>query len=319
MKYRVVFFGTPDFSVPSLDIIFQHVDFEVIAVVSMPDRPAGRGQKLKTPPVAEYAKQKGLKLFQSENVNKDQFLNQFLKTNEIDFYVVIAFAQFLGNDILNIPKHGAFNIHTSLLPKYRGAAPIQYALLNGDHTTGVSIQKMVKKMDAGDLVYSHDVVISPEDNSGTLFKKLEQESAIGLKTFLDLFMDKKGTLTFKSQEEDNVSFAPTIQKEDGLINPFTEDSIKIQNKLRAYTPWPGLFIYLNDMRLKVHTIEAFPKVLNPGDVDTQLGSLLIGTTKGTIRLSGVQPEGKKAQKDTDFLNGIKSKKIVLQLNKDKYE
>ncbi len=317
--YKVVFFGTPDFSVPSLEVLKDHKEIEVAAVVSMPDRPAGRGKKLKTPPVAQYAKDHGLTLFQTENINKDEALLSFLESQQIDFFVVIAFAQFLGERILALPKFGAFNIHTSLLPKYRGAAPIQYALLNGDEMTGVSIQRMVKEMDAGDICYDHQVSINPQETSASLFKKLEGEAAIGLKNFIQDFVEKEGMVEFRKQDPNQISCAPTIQKGDGLINPLKENAIAIINKMRAFTPWPGCFIYLNDFRLKVHEIELFPKELDAGQIDVSMGALLLGTANGTIRLSSVQPEGKKAQKDTDFLNGIKSKKLDLLLNKDHYE
>lgn len=318
MSYNVVFFGTPEFSVPCLSSLYNHKDISVKAVVSMPDRPAGRGQKLKTPPVAEFAKSHDIKLFQSENINKDDHFHSFLKEESIDFMVVIAFAQFLGKKILDSSKFGAFNIHTSLLPKYRGAAPIQYALLNGDKVTGVSIQKMVKQMDAGDICYEHQVDIDPNDTSASLFKKLEEEAAIGLNNFIDDFVRKKGDLNFKKQNPDDVSFAPTIQKKDGLINPFQEKSQETINKLRAYTPWPGCFIFINDLRLKVIELESFPKDLSPGEIDTSMGALVVGTLDGTLRLKKVQPEGKKPQADTDFLNGIKSKGIVLDIKKEKY-
>lgn len=319
MKYNVVFFGTPEFSVSSLSVLNECDFIDVKAVVSMPDRPAGRGKKLQTPPVAAYAKEKELNLFQTQNINKDENLLNFLKSNEIDFFIVIAFAQFLGSKILEVPKHGAFNIHTSLLPKYRGAAPIQYALLNGDSETGVSIQKMVKEMDAGDICYEHKVQIDKEDTSQSLFLKLEKEAAIGLENFIKEFKEKNGDISFRKQNPDLVSFAPTIKKEDGLINPKVETSVTIINKLRAYTPWPGCFVYLNDFRLKVHEIEIFPKSLNPGDVDTGMGALLLGTKEGTIRLTTVQPDGKKAQRDADFLNGVKSKGLTLKLSEEHYD
>jgi methionyl-tRNA formyltransferase len=317
--YKVVFFGTPEFSVPSLEILNNINEIQVVAVVSMPDRPSGRGKKLKTPPVAQFAKDNQIKLFQTSNINKDEELLNFLNKEHIDFYVVIAFAQFLGKKILNIPKFGAFNIHTSLLPKYRGAAPIQYALLNGDHTTGVSIQRMVKEMDAGDICYDHTVAIEENDTSLTLFKKLEVEAAKGLGSFIQEFVEKNGNVSFKEQNPSEVSFAPTIQKKDGLINPFKENASKIINKMRAFTPWPGCYIFLNDFRLKVLEIEKFPKELRAGEIDSSMGAILLGTSEGTIRLTSVQPEGKKAQKDIDFLNGLKSKNVELCLNEDSYE
>ena len=149
-KLNVVFFGTPDFSVPTLELLHHHPDINLLAIVTMPDRPAGRGQELKSPPVAEYAKQNKIQLYQVENINKEETILSQLEQKNVDFILVLAFAQFLGSRVLKMPKLGCFNIHTSILPKYRGAAPIQYALLNGDTSTGVSIQKMVKEMDAGD-------------------------------------------------------------------------------------------------------------------------------------------------------------------------
>ena len=318
MSYKVVFFGTPDFSVPSLKCLLEHNEINVCAVVSMPDRPAGRGKKLKTPPVAEAAKENGLKLFQTENVNKDEEFLEFLKNEDVDFMVVIAFAQFLGKKVLESSKFGAFNIHTSLLPKYRGAAPIQYAILNGDKETGVSIQKMVKKMDAGDICYEHKVTIEPNDTSETLFNKLQTEAASGLKSFIDHFISNSGEIEFRPQDPEHVSFAPTIKKVDGLINPYKESANQIINKLRAYTPWPGCHLYLNDFRIKVLELEPFPKKLNPGEIDTSMGSLVLGTVEGALHLKTVQPDGKKAQADSNFLNGIKSKGITLEINKEHY-
>ena len=158
-KQRVVFCGTPDFSVPTLELLHNHPLIEVAYVVTMPDRPKGRGQQLHSPPVAEFAKQNKIPLFQTANINKENdFLNQ-LKREKIDFLMVLAFAQFLSDRVLNIPKLGCFNIHTSLLPKYRGAAPIQYALLNGDCVTGVSIQKITSKLDAGDVALAFPVIL----------------------------------------------------------------------------------------------------------------------------------------------------------------
>ena len=145
--FKVAFLGTPDFSVPTLDLLANHPHIDLRFVISMPDRPAGRGMELKSPEVIEYAKSKKISFFQTENINKESDFLKKLKSEELDFIVVLAFAQFLGSEMLSIAKLGCFNIHTSILPKYRGAAPIQYALLNGDKETGVSIQKMVKKME----------------------------------------------------------------------------------------------------------------------------------------------------------------------------
>lgn len=318
--YKVVFFGTPDFSVPCLKVLNDHNDYEVCGVITMPDRPAGRGKKLQSPPVATFAKENNLTLIQTENINKDEEALAKLMELDADFFLVIAFAQFLGKKVLELPKHGAFNIHTSLLPKYRGAAPIQYALLNGDKSTGVSIQRMVSKMDAGDLCYGHSVEISPDDTSGSLFKKLEAEAAIGLKNFLTTFSKTNGELSFSAQNNEEVSFAPTIKKQDGLINPFNENFDSLNNKRRAYSPWPGLYLFLSGMRIKVHEIEPYPQNLKTGEVDTSQGTLVIGLSdESAVRFKKVQAEGKKPQTDGEFLNGIRNKLTKLELDQEHYE
>jgi methionyl-tRNA formyltransferase len=302
-KLKVVFFGTPEFSVPSLDVLYNSENIDLIKVVTMPDRPAGRGKKLQSPPVALYAKENNIPLHQTSNINNDlDLLNEIANA---DFFLVIAFAQFLNDKVLNIPKLGCFNIHTSLLPKYRGAAPIQYALLNGDSVTGVTIQKMVKKMDAGDIAYSKEVDISDDDTSDTLFKKLEKEAAISLGEFIPLLRDNK--ITYKKQDESLVSFAPTIKKLDGKIDFHNESAVAITNKFKAYYPWPGVFFYLNNVRIKVHEITNSKIKLNPGEVHTDMGEINIGCKEGSLHFKRVQVDGKKPCTDTDLLRGLKNK------------
>jgi methionyl-tRNA formyltransferase len=179
-KFRVAFCGTPDFSVPTLDLLTHHPHIELLKVISMPDRPAGRGMELKSPEVISFSKDNKIPFFQTENINKEPAMLHELKSLNLDFVVVLAFAQFLGSEMLTLGKMGCFNIHTSILPKYRGAAPIQYALMNGDTETGVSIQKMVKKMDAGDLVHFHTVKISHTETGGQLYTRLKFQAALAM-------------------------------------------------------------------------------------------------------------------------------------------
>lgn len=310
-KLKVVFFGTPEFSVPCLDVLFQSEFIEIVSVVTMPDRPAGRGKKLQKPPVASYALEKDLPLLQTSNINHE---NEFLDTlKDCDFFLVIAFAQFLSSKVLEIPKLGCFNIHTSLLPKYRGAAPIQYALLNGDTETGVSIQKMVKKMDAGDIAFSRDVSISREDNSSTLFKKLEKEAAIALKEFLPILINNE--IAYQKQDESKATFAPTIKKTDGKIDFSSETAKEIINKFRAYYPWPGVFFHLNGLRVKIHKLALTKHNLKPGELDIQLG-LNIGCKEGALHLMEVQLDGKKSCADTELLRGLKNKFEQFEVTND---
>jgi methionyl-tRNA formyltransferase len=307
-KFRIAFCGTPEFSVPTLDLLANHPHIEICKVISMPDRPAGRGMELKSPEVIEYAKAKRLSYFQTENVNKESALIDELKKLELDFIVVLAFAQFLGSEMLKLAKLGCFNIHTSVLPKYRGAAPIQYALLNGDTETGVSIQKMVKKMDAGDLVHFHTVPIAPTENGGQLYTRLKFQSALSMNDLVTKLLDNK--VTYTVQDESKVSFAPTLKKEDGALSFKDQTVSQILNRIRALDPWPGTYCFLNGKRLKVLEAQKYHGKLSPGKAQNDLGSLVVGCLDGSLRLTQVQLEGKKACSDRELLNGIKTEIIL---------
>ena len=309
-KFKVAFCGTPDFAVPALDMLANHPHIELVHVISMPDRPAGRGMELKSPEVIEYAKTKKIKFFQTENINKEtDFLKQ-LKSENLDFIVVLAFAQFLGSEMLNIATLGCFNIHTSILPKYRGAAPIQYALLHGDTETGVSIQKMVKKMDAGDLVHFQTLSIAPTENGAQLYTRLKYQAALALNDLVKKIIDNK--ITYTAQDESKVSFAPTLKKEDGLLKFSTKSASEILNLIRALDPWPGTYCFLNGKRLKVLLAEPYHSKVAPGVAKNDMGSLVIGCLDGALRLSEIQLEGKKACSDRELLNGIKTEIIISE-------
>lgn len=311
-KMNIVFCGTPDFAVPTLELLHQHPYVNIVAIITMPDRPAGRGQGLKSPPIAEYAKLHKLPLYQVENINREEIILDELSSKKIDFFLVLAFSQFLGSRILNLPKFGCFNIHTSILPKYRGAAPIQYALLNGDSTTGVSIQKMVKEMDAGDLVHFHEIAIAEYETCSLLYTRLKFQAALSTNTLLDDILKNKLTLT--KQDINMVTFAPTLKKEDGFLNFKESTIIKIQNQIKAFDPWPGTYCFLNAQRLKIFEIEKLQRKLMPGETSIEHGHLAIGVLDGVIRLSSVQVEGKKICSDTELLNGLKNKDGLIILN-----
>ncbi len=303
-KFKIAFCGTPDFSVPTLDLLANHPHIDLRFVISMPDRPAGRGMELKSPEVIEYAKSKKIPFFQTENINREpEFLTK-LKNEDLDFIVVLAFAQFLGSEMLNMAKLGCFNIHTSVLPKYRGAAPIQYALLHGDHETGVSIQKMVKKMDAGDLVHFHTVQIAPTENGGQLYTRLKYQAALAMNDFLTKIIAHK--ITYTPQDESQVSFAPTLKKEDGLLKFKSKTVNEILNLIRALDPWPGTYCFLNGKRLKVLLAEPYHHKISPGMAKNDMGSLIVGCLDGSLRLCDIQLEGKKPCSDKELLNGLKS-------------
>ena len=312
-KIKTIFCATPAFALPCLELLEHHPLIHLQAIISMPDRPAGRGKQLTSPAVINYAKeQEGNKLFylQTENINHDQEIERFLHHDPPDLILVLAFAQFLGSALLQLPRLGCFNIHTSLLPKYRGAAPIQHALLNGDHMTGVSIQKMVSKMDAGDLVISSPVSIYPYDNASSLSCRLKFQAARSLDEFL--FQLATQQLVYTTQDPTQVSFAPELKKEDGKVNFLTSIPQKIINQVRALNPWPGTFCFLNDRRLKILEVEVVPFSLRPGELNIDKKQLLVGCLQGTIRLRLVQLEGRGICQDEELLRGLNTSTLVLR-------
>jgi methionyl-tRNA formyltransferase len=276
----------------------------------MPDRPAGRGQSLHSPEVISYAKANKINFFQTENLNKEEEFLSKIKNEEIDLIIVLAFAQFLSEPILKLPRIGCFNIHTSLLPKYRGAAPIQYAILNGDNETGVSIQKMVKKMDAGELVKESKIKISSDETGGQLYTRLKYQAALCLNDFIiDILND---SVSYRAQDENNVSFAPTLKRDDGHIQFEAQNFEDIRNRVRALYPWPGTFCYLNKKRLKIYNIEKSEDNLNPGDAKIIDNKLIVGSKSCALRITDLQLEGKKRCSDSELINGLRDKEINLE-------
>lgn len=300
-KLRTIFFGTPDFAVATLEMLAHHPLIEVVAVVSMPDRPAGRGQDLKSPEVVRFAQALKIPVVQTENINREDATLAAWEAAKIDLMVVLAFAQFLGSRVLAIPARGCFNIHTSLLPKYRGAAPIQYALWNGDTSTGVSIQKMVKKMDAGDVVHGHPVSIAAHETGGQLTTRLKFQAALACNDFIEKLAN--GSLEARPQDEAHVTFAPTLKKEDGFLDFAQQSVAQIHNRVRAMDPWPGTYCFLDGKRLKVLAIEKALAGVRCGTLQNHQNTLVAGCTDGAVRLSLVQLEGKKASTDIELLNG----------------
>lgn len=298
--------GTPDFSVPTLELLYSHPLIELINVISMPDRPAGRGKNLQSPPVITFAKEKKIAFHQSENINKDdEFFNRL---KDIDLIIVLAFAQFLSKKWLDLPAKGCFNIHTSLLPKYRGAAPIQHAILNGDTSTGVCIQKMVKKMDAGDIAIQKIAPISKQETGGSLYTRLKFLSVEALNDFL--YQLENDSLSYIQQNENQVSFAPSLKKEDGFLefkNLKTEEAL---NKIRALQPWPGTYFFLDKKRVKLFSAVPSGHKLSPGDSKVIENNFIIGCVDGSLEIRELQLEGKKRCMARELLNGLKDSFVI---------
>lgn len=308
-RLKTVFMGTPDFSVPSLELLYNHPAIELCCVISQKDKPIGRSHsEFTSPEVIQFAKKNKILFFQTDNLNKDEAILDYLLRENIDLIIVLAFSQFLSQKILDIPTIGAFNIHTSLLPKYRGSAPIQYALLNGDSSTGVSIQKMVKKMDAGDICESSIIEISEDETAPQLYTRLKFKAALTLNSFVEKTLHNN--LKFTKQDESLISFAPILKKEDGYLDFKHMDSKTIKNKIRALNPWPGTYINLNNKRLKVFRVQKHHLSLKPGEINIKHNELLIGCFDQTLRLLEVQLEGKTKVQDTFFLNGNKQDLIL---------
>jgi len=316
-KINCVFLGTPGIASDTLEALASDDRINLSLVISMPDRPAGRGKKLKSPDIILKAKELGLPTLQTENINKSEEFFEFAKDNEIDLMVVFAFAQFLNEKILSLPRLGCFNIHTSLLPKYRGAAPMQHALFNGDKETGLCIQKMVKKMDAGNIVKEEKIIIQDEDDLGSLHDKLKLLAPSVTRSFIDDI--SKDNISERVQDESKVSFAPSISKEETLIDFEKQTNIEIQNKIRGLSPIPGAYCYLNNKRLKVFESELSNEDLKPSEVSLKFNTLVVGTKSGSLRFKLVQQEGKPKRTDYELINGFKSNNSKIQIHSTRTE
>lgn len=299
---RVVFCGTPDIAAPALQALHQHPDVEVICVISQPDRPAGRGNKLKSPEVVEMARELGLKIHQTENLNRDADFLSELELNPPDFFVVFAFAQFLGKRVLELPRLGCFNIHTSLLPRHRGAAPIHYGIWKGDKTGGVSIQRMVKQMDAGDICFARELEIGAKETTPTLYGRLKDLAASSITPFIDAI--STDTLIFKTQDESAVTFAPTIKKEEGLVNPAKLSALEIERRVRAFQPWPGVQLMFGDKRCKILESNVADYKISSMTLEKVQGKLILGCLGSSLEITTLQLEGKSAQNASAWLNGL---------------
>ena len=296
---KIIFMGTPDFSVPVLDGLIEK-GYEVLAVVTQPDRAVGRKKEIKMTPVKEAALKHGLKVLQPEKLSNSPELDEIISLGA-DLIVTAAFGQFLPEKLLNsIGK--AVNVHASLLPKYRGGAPVHYSIINGDDKTGVTIMEMVKKMDAGDIISQVEVEITEEDNVGTMFQKLSLAGRDLLLETLPAYLS--GDITPQVQDEDLVTYSPNITPDEEKID-WNKSARQIFNQIRGMYPWPVAHTYLNENRFKIYEAKVSDKSGKPGQiVERTKNSLVVGTGAGAIELLTVQPAGKPKMKINDFLNGV---------------
>ena len=304
--FKTAFFGTQDFSVPALEMLANHVNIELRYVVCSPDKPAGRGLEVKRQPVAQFCLDHKISLFQTANINHEEdFLNKLI-SDSLYLIIVIAFSQFLSKRILSIPKFGCFNIHTSLLPKFRGASPIHHALLHNESTTGISIQKMVKKMDAGDIFYQSVIPIAADEVFQELYTRLKFHSAITLYEFIQT-LASMGLPAPIIQDESKVSFAPIIDKSLGHLDFGVSTAIDISNKIRALNPWPSTFCFIYGQRVKIlDATLTHDCLVPPGEISLAKQKLFIGCADATFEIERVCPEGKKNMSTQQFLSGLRN-------------
>ncbi len=297
---RIVFFGTPEFAVPSLRAMLAG-PHTVVGVVCQPDRPAGRGQQVAVPPVKRVAADAEVPVLQPEKVRTAEFLDA-LRAWAPDLIVVAAYGRILPATILELPPRGCINVHASLLPKYRGAAPIQWAILRGETTTGVTIMQMVEAMDAGAILLQRDVPIGPADTGGELQTRLAQVGAELLLEALERL--EAGRLRPTPQDEAAATFAPMIRKEDGRID-WRHPALQISRTVRAFNPWPSAFTTLGGKVLKIHRARAVEDrtVAAPGTVLTVSAGLTVATGSGHLIVDELQLEGRKRLAARDFARG----------------
>lgn len=297
---RVVFMGTPDFSVPALENIAKR--YEVVAVVTQQDRPKGRGHKMQYTPVKEKAIELEIPVYQPKRVKDPEFVD-ILKTLKPDVIVVIAFGQILSKEILELPKYGCINVHASLLPKYRGAAPIQWAVINGDKKSGVTTMYMAEGLDTGDIIDTSEIVLDEKETGGSLFDKLADLGGQLILNTLDKL--ETGTATRTRQDDARSTYAGKITKELGKIE-FTKSAVEIERLIRGLNPWPSAFTYMDDKMLKIWNADVLEETVEeePGTItEVNKKFIKVATGEGYLLLKEIQLEGKKRMDVTSFLNG----------------
>ena len=300
MDTNIVFMGSPDFALQTLKLLADY--YPVVGVVTQPDRPAGRGRHLKAPPVKKLAQKLALPVIQPRRLSEPEAMEQ-LRTWAPDLIVVAAFGQLLRPDVLDLPPHGCLNVHASLLPRWRGAAPINAAILHGDEETGVTIMKMDPGLDSGPIVSQRAIPITPEDTAGSLFNKLAPLGAELLMETLPAYL--RGEIEPRPQDDSEATYAPKLSRADGKLD-FGQPAEYLARKVRAFNPWPGTFMHWHGDRLKIHQAHAV-SATSPG-----VGVLTAyedypaaGTSEGLLVLDRVQPACKQAMKGDAFLRGAR--------------
>ncbi len=303
---KIIFMGTPEFALDGLERLVEG-GCELAAIITRPDRPAGRGRRSASPPIKIRGEELGLRILQPAGLGGTEILDA-VREIAPDLFVVSAYGRFIPASLLSLAARGGINLHPSLLPRYRGAAPIQWALINGELETGVSVISVVKEMDAGDIWAQKPVKIDPEDNAETLSRKLAREGGILLAEVVEKM--ERDEISPHPQDEEQVTFAPLLTKEDGRID-WTSPAEMIANRVRALYVWPGTFTSLpagyGHRKLKILSARfAESTGKRPGEIlQAEGGELLIAAGEGALRIHQLQLEGKRPLSTEEFLRGCR--------------
>jgi methionyl-tRNA formyltransferase len=302
LEWPIVFMGTPEIAAATLEALFESHDL-LVGVVTQPDRPSGRGQRPVRSPVRKLAEAHGVPVIAPEKIRAPEVL-ETLRVWRPQIIVVVAYGRILPKTILDLPPYGCLNVHYSLLPKYRGAAPAAWTIINGEEQGGVTTMKLVEKMDAGAIYLQEPLPLAPDETTGSLQKKL---TPIGSRLLAEtLGRLKEGSLIPREQDGSQASLAPMLKKEDGLID-WRRAAVEIERRVRGFDPWPGSFTYLNGRLLKVHrTMIITENRGEPGEIiRADSGGFWVATSAGIIGLEEVQLENKKKLPGTEFIKGAR--------------
>lgn len=306
--------GTPEFAVGALEaLVRDRESFEIVAVYTQTDKPVGRGLEMRPTPVKAKALEHGIPVYQPEKLSQAGEFER-LQALRPDVIVVVAYGQILKRNVLEHPPLGCVNIHSSLLPRWRGAAPIQWAILGGDSESGVTTMKLVEKLDAGDILLQARTPISADETAGSLHDRLAQMGAELIGPTLKGLAD--GSLKGQAQDEAGVTYASKLTKEMEWLEPARETARILERRVRGLSPWPGTSIWLPELaeRLKVKRVRLRTDIQGPtGKLYERAGMLLLGTSEGSLELLAVQSDGKREVDAAGFLNGLRGRGKSLPL------
>lgn len=300
-KLRIAFAGTPTFAATILRSLIAETGFDIVAVITQPDTPQGRKLTLTAPPVKLLAQEHEIDCYQPQHIKQ---IYASIQAMDLDYLIVAAYSHLIPDDILNLPKINSLNVHASLLPKYRGASVIQAPLLNGDSETGVSIIKMVAKLDAGDILAQSKLSINDTDTTDSLSERLAELGAELLVTTIKA--DAQGKIQVQVQNEAEASYCPRLNKADGLID-WSRDAVELERFVRAMIPWPTAWTWLNGKQLKIMEVKVIPglNLHKAGKLFVYNNTLAVQTGQGALSISKIQPEGKNTISGQEFVNGYR--------------